>query len=84
MRINCHTQVIVAYPAAVESIRVISSIERAPHPHARNGPAAVRVEPEELARFEGEGGLEAPGPASTHPEEPSTQQKGESYVRNYA
>ena len=31
----------------------------------------VRLEPEDLARYEGEGGREAPEPAAAHPEEPN-------------
>ena len=37
--------------------------------HPGQGAPVTRVEPEDLARFEGEGGLEAPEPAAAHPEE---------------
>ena len=46
---------------------------RAPHPHSGCRAAVTRVEPEDLASFEGEGGGEAPEPARPHPEEPSVQ-----------
>ena len=45
----------------------------AAHRRPGQGAAVTRVEPEELARFEGEGGLEAPEPAASHPEEWSAQ-----------
>jgi hypothetical protein len=43
--------------------------ERARCIHPAQGAALTRVEPEDLARFEGEGGLEAPETAAPHPEE---------------
>jgi hypothetical protein len=50
-----------------------SVLERGPRLHPGQGVAVRRVEPEDLARFEGEGGREAPEPARPHPEEPRTQ-----------
>ena len=47
--------------------------ERAPRLHPGQGAAVTRVEPDDLARFEGEGGREAPEPAAPQPEEPSAQ-----------
>ena len=44
-----------------------SAYERVPRLHPGAGAAVTRVEPEDLARFEGEGGLEAPEPAAVHP-----------------
>ena len=48
------------------------------HEHARrlhpgHGAAATPIESEDLARFEGEGGLEAREPGGPHPEEWSAQ-----------
>jgi hypothetical protein len=37
------------------------------YPHPGHRAAVTRVEPEELARFEGEGGLEAREPFTPHP-----------------
>jgi hypothetical protein len=47
--------------------------ERAPRLRAGQGAAVTRVEPEDLARFEGEGGREAPEAAVPHPGEWSAQ-----------
>jgi len=40
------------------------------YPHPGHGAAGTRIEPEELARFEGEGGLEAPETATPDAQEP--------------
>ena len=45
--------------------------ERAPRLHPGRGAAVTRIEPDDLARFEGEGGREAPEPAAPQPDEPS-------------
>jgi hypothetical protein len=69
------TQVPVAYAGAVRSLTAICATERAPHPHPGYRPAVTRVEPEDLTRFEGEGGPEAPEPdAPLHPQECSANE----------
>jgi hypothetical protein len=68
-----HTHVLLAYADAVGSVAAKCVIERAPHPHPGCRAAVTRVEPQDLARFEGEGGREAPELAKPHPEEPSSQ-----------
>ena len=45
----------------------------APHPRPGYRAAVTRVEAQDLARFEGEGGREAPEPARPYSEEPSKQ-----------
>lgn len=63
------TQVPVAYAGAVGRLPAICLTERAPHPQPGYRPAVARVEAEDLARFEGEGGPEAPEPAAPlHPQ----------------
>ena len=47
--------------------------ERASRLHPGHGAAVSRVEPEDLARFEGEGGLGTPEPAAPLPKNPSIQ-----------
>ena len=60
-----HTQ---TSAGAVGSVTAICLTEGAPPPHPARRAALTHVEPEDLASFEGEGGLEAPEPASLHPQ----------------
>ena len=58
-----HTQVLLAHAGTIGSV----TTRRASEPAAQSRPeyrtALTRVEPEDLARFEGEGGLGEPEPA---------------------
>jgi hypothetical protein len=62
-----HTQTLFAY---VGSVTPICMTDGAPHPHPGYRAALTRVEPEDLARFEGEGGLAAPEPVMPLSPEP--------------
>ncbi len=68
-----HTQALLPYAAAVGSVAATCVIERAPHPHSGYRAAVTRVEPQDLAKFEGEGGREARELGRPHPEEPGAQ-----------
>ena len=57
-----HTQMLLDYAGAVGGVAAICLTDWEPHPHPRSSAALTRVESEDLARFEGEGGLEAPEP----------------------
>lgn len=57
-----HTQLPLDYTPGVGRVATSGAAERAAHLRSGDGPALTRVDPEDLARFEGEGGLEAPEP----------------------
>ena len=60
-----HTQLLFAYAGAVGGVTPMCVTDAALYPHPGGRAAVTRVESEELARFEGEGGLEAPEPAAS-------------------
>ena len=51
-----HTQMLLDYTGAVGTVTAICLDERAPNPHPEYNAALNPVEPEDLTRFEGEGG----------------------------
>jgi hypothetical protein len=53
-----HTQLLLDLAGAVGMAKAVCVTERSPQPEY--SAALTRVEPEDLTRFEGEGGLEAP------------------------
>jgi len=67
---SSHTQMLFAYAGAVGGFAPICVTDAALYPHPGHGAAGTRIEPEELARFEGEGGLEAPETATPDAQEP--------------
>ena len=62
-----HPQIVLACAGAAGSLATITVAEGAPYSHSGCRAPVTRVEPEDLARFEGEGGLEAPEPAMPSP-----------------
>ena len=57
-------QMLLDYAGAIGSVTAICPSEGAPHPHPGHGAVLTRVDLEALARFEGEGGLEASEPVT--------------------
>ena len=57
-----HPQALLAEAGGVGSLTAIRVIEGVPHLHPECRAAVTRVESDDLARFEGEGGLEGPEP----------------------
>ena len=57
-----HPGILLARMGAVGSLAAIRLMEGAARPEPVCRVPMMRVEPEDLARFEGEGGLEAPEP----------------------
>ena len=65
-----HTQMLFAPAGVAAGVAAICVTDAGPCPHPGYRAAVTRVEPEDLARFEGEGGLAAPEPAMPLPPEP--------------
>ena len=73
-----HTQMLLDYPGAIGSVTATCVAEYAPRPHPGYNAALTQVEPEDLARFENEGGPEAPDKCFRNAEVTKTTVLGES------